>query len=34
VVLEMLLGAIGKEPGVVPSQDLNMLVMLGEAVAS
>lgn len=29
VVLEMILGAIGREPGVVPSQDLNMLVMLG-----
>jgi O-methyltransferase domain len=29
VVLEMILGAIGEEPLAVPSQDLNMLVMLG-----
>jgi SAM-dependent methyltransferase len=29
VVLEMLLGEIGKEPLVVPSQDLNMLVLFG-----
>ena len=29
VVLEMLLGEIGKEPPVVPSQDLNMLVLFG-----
>jgi O-methyltransferase domain/Dimerisation domain len=29
VVLEMLLGEIGREPPVVPSQDLNMLVLGG-----
>jgi hypothetical protein len=29
IVLEMLLGEIGKEPLVVPSQDLNMLVLFG-----
>lgn len=29
VVLEMILGAIGEEPFAVPSQDLNMMVMLG-----
>ena len=29
LVLEMILGEIGREPSVVPSQDLNMLVMLG-----
>jgi SAM-dependent methyltransferase len=29
LVLEMILGAIGREPGVVPSQDLNMLVLFG-----
>jgi SAM-dependent methyltransferase len=29
VVLEMILGDIGREPSVVPSQDLNMLVLLG-----
>jgi hypothetical protein len=29
LVLEMILGEIGDEPAVVPSQDLNMLVMLG-----
>jgi O-methyltransferase len=29
VVLEMILGAVGAEPFAVPSQDLNMLVMLG-----
>jgi O-methyltransferase domain len=31
LVPEMILGTIGREPGAVPSQDLNMLVMLGGA---
>ena len=29
LVLEMILGEVGREPVVVPSQDLNMLVLLG-----
>lgn len=29
IVLEMFLAEIGKEPLVVPSQDLNMLVLFG-----
>jgi len=29
LVLEMILGEVGREPTAVPSQDLNMLVMLG-----